>query len=217
MRPAPGWLLIPASASALALSACQAPVAPGDPVGVYAVSGQLEENTCGRTALPASDALEFSVELRQDDEQGHWLVDGELPGFEGDLDAEGQFLFGVEQVSEVSAPGTQTGPNVEQPQDYFAPDLDPQPQTQGGQAGCQISIIETIEGKLYRRLDADGEPVLLDSGDEALADDLEANNRIELAPMPGSNCRASLAVEGGPFLALPCYARYTLRGALSEE
>lgn len=190
--------------------------APGEPVGAYTVQGTLEENTCGRTALPAADALQFGVEIRANGESGHWIVGQELPGFEGDLDEEGNFLFGVEQVNAVIQPGTMTG-GVEQPEDYFA--ADPEQGARRTEGGCAISIIERIEGRISRRFDGDGGVRILDgdASDEGDERDLSADNRIELAPMPGSDCRSTLAVEGGPFLALPCYARYTLTGTLDED
>ena len=35
---------------------------------------------------------------------------------------------------------------------------------------------------------------------------------VRISPAPGSNCLPSLAVAGGPFLALPCEASWTIDG-----
>jgi hypothetical protein len=40
---------------------------------------------------------------------------------------------------------------------------------------------------------------------------------IEVSVMPGSDCKKSLAANGGPFLALPCVAEYQLTGTLLEQ
>jgi hypothetical protein len=48
------------------------------------------------------------------------------------------------------------------------------------------------------------------------AKDLTAYDRIEVSATPESDCSGSLAALGGPFLALPCSARYDLEGKLQD-
>ena len=195
----------------LALMGCQPQELPGEPLGTYAINGALEENTCGQTALPANDPLTFDVQIRVEGTNGTWIVDNP-PGFEGVVDEEGAFLFGVESFSTVIEPGSRMM-RLEQPSDYILGEVS----ASQAEVGCTLSIVEQIDGSIHRRLQADGG---VDSIDEGAADpeaaDLEGENRIDMAPMPGSDCGALLATQGGPFLALPCYARYTLRGELVE-
>lgn len=194
----------------LSLWGCEQEELPGDPVGTYMIVGSLEENTCGQAALPTRNPLHFEVQIRAFGEAGMWIV-GDPPGFDGVLLNDGSFLFGSESFNTVIEPGAMlSGP--EQPEDYING-------TAGKtEIGCTISIVEQIDGRLNRTAltDAGTNNSLAETGLDAMLDDLAGENRIDMAPMPGSDCSPVLATQGGPFLALPCFARYTLRGELID-
>lgn len=197
------------------LAGCEVPERPGELVGRYDVMGALMRNECGSTALPANDPLSFEVEIRDDQGTGIWYL-AEPPSISGSLDAEGAFHFQNNQQTEVVAPGTRTVVDPEDPNDF----LRPEPDIHVNVAGCQMGILETIDGALRRDARGDGgidAPSVDDSGDGEVLADLSATNTIEVSIVAGSDCKASLAANGGPFLQLPCIAEYQLTGTLLEQ
>lgn len=187
----------------------------GDLVGVYAIDGALIENTCGMTALQTVDPLRFEVEVRQSGPVGFWQIE-KRPAQAGSLDEQGKFRFRVEQTSLVGQ--RRTARNDLEPSDFasLTPDFDLETKT------CLMTMRETIEGTLARSLLGNPFDAGPDSDAGSPADtatskyDLTGENSIEVSATPDSDCSDSLAALGGPFQALPCGARYSLRGTLQK-
>jgi hypothetical protein len=197
------------------LAGCEVPERPGELVGRYDVTGALVRNECGASALPINDPLSFEVEIRDDQGTGIWYL-AEPPSISGALGADGAFHFTHNQRAEVEAPGTRTVTDPDDPNDFLAPE----PDIEVNVAGCQMGIVESIDGALFRDSRGDGgigAPGAVESGDGEVFADLTATNMIEVSVMPGSDCKKSLAANGGPFLALPCVAEYQLTGTLLEQ
>jgi hypothetical protein len=204
---------------ALLLLGCNTGKSTGSLVGDYDVRGVLAENSCGQTALPTVNPLEYLVELREDNGIGYWIPDKQTQNT-GSLDGSGAFSFSVSQTAQYGAStttpnatgyqaGQTTTPNL-QPNDFISlqPDFDlKQP------ANCVLTSRETITGMLRRRDAADGGAViaLADAGSE---DDLIGDDTIEITPAAGADCTAALSLNGGTYLALPCLAHYVLHGSL---
>jgi hypothetical protein len=201
----------------LGLCACNQGTKPGALVGSYAVHGVLAENTCGQSALPTANPLDFVVELRTDIGIAYWLPD-KAASTSGTFNDAGGFRFTMSDTQVVQG---SAGPRQEEPSDFLStePDFDlKQRQTRA----CALTRKQTVSGKVMRRIE-DGvvneTPASTDRDaavDEALnaGDDLSAEHLIEVAPSTGSDCNAALAALGGAFLALPCQARYLLSGSL---
>jgi hypothetical protein len=186
----------------------------GELVGTYAIDGALVENTCGMMALPTVNPLNFQVEVRQSGRVGYWQLE-KRPAQAGSLEDDGSFLFRSEQTTLVGR--STSARNDLEPTDFtsLAPDFDLQTKN------CLMTVRETIEGKLTHSLlgnpfDAGAD---VDAGDRERsrnAKDLTGYDKIEVSATSESDCSASLAALGGPFLALPCSARYDLEGKLQD-
>lgn len=159
------------------LGGCDTPPPPGELVGRYRVSGALEADSCG-PGLGANRSIAFDVELREDDASGYWLFGDRAPS-PGTLDDEGNFLF-------------------QQRGGWTL--IDPRPEL--GYAGCHVTQLETIDGKIER------DPLALTADDDALT----GSNTIDVVPVRGDDCSPALASQGGPFFALPCRIEYEISG-----
>jgi hypothetical protein len=193
-----------AVAFALPLSvACRAPqVAPPPDAEQWAVTGALRSNACA-PGLDPIDPLTFGAEIRRDGSLAYWRI-GEQPWVPGTLDRDGRFHFTVRSEVEIYPPSRGTDP-----------ELDP------GTPGCNVTMIETIDGTMSAPSALGDAASANDAGaTEAGAPDgggaaetFSASNRIELVPVAGSDCRRALTSAGGPFPTLPCAAEYALAGA----
>lgn len=193
------------------LSACEAPDLPGKPVGTFAIEGDLVENSCGTTALPAVDPLSFTVEIRDQDGVGTWIMTP--PGVTGRLSSEGAFRFEYTTRYTAIEPGMSM-PTPEEPLDYLR--IAPEPPRV--QPGCALQITEVIAGRVRRSTAQDGGLKNGPPDDAGLARaDLSADNTIEITPTFGSDCSPALISRGGAFSELPCRARYRLRGTRTED
>ena len=201
----------------LGLCACSQGTKPGALVGNYAIHGVLVENTCGQSALPTVNPLDFVVELRTNSGVAYWMPEKASPA-SGTLNDSGSFRFTMSDTQVVKgAPGV----SQEQPSDFLStePDFDLKAQQA---RGCALTRKQTVSGKVARRLE-DGvvnETPSSNARDAAIEEsesgdgDLSAEHVIEVTPTSGSNCDGALAALGGAFLALPCEARYLLNGSL---
>jgi len=182
--------------------ACQKGKLPGTEVGTYQVQGSLTDNTCGASALPAEDSLDFQVEIRRlTSESGLWIL-GDPPGTEGTLKEDGEFSF--VRTTTFVATQPQSLKDVirqESPADYWNGAV----QNEAPSPGCAYTIEERVEGRLTY---TDPDAGMVDAGSVATA--LTGTNKITLAPSPGSDCRDALVANGGPFYTFPCSASYTL-------
>jgi hypothetical protein len=187
-------------------------------VGNYAVHGILVENTCGQTALPTANPLDFLVELRTDAGIAYWMPDKAALA-SGTLSENGSFRFAMSDTQLV-----QSGPGMRQlePSDFLTAEPDFDLKQQQGRA-CTLTRKQTVAGKVARRIedgvvretpDASVRDAAVESEAIEGGDDMRAEHLIEVAPSAGSNCEAALAALGGAFLALPCEARYVLSGSL---
>ena len=202
------------------LCACNQGSKPGSLVGSYAIHGVLVENTCGQSALPTANPLDFVVELRTDSGVAYWMPDKAAMA-SGTLNDSGNFRFSMSDTQVVQgAPGMR----LEQPSDYLSaePDFDLKRQQA---RGCALTRKQTVSGKVARRIE-DGvvnETPSSNDRDAAIEEsssadgDLSAEHLIEVTPASGSDCEAALAALGGAFLALPCEARYSLNGSLDTR
>ena len=197
------WFAWSTLSGPLALGACAQGTSPGNLVGRYAVHAVLVENTCGG-GLPASATLDFQVELREQDGVGYW-VQAKSARNAGSLGSDGAFRFTVSRTAVVS----QAKPALLEPSDFLSTDPD---RDLKQQRGCAVTTKETLAGNLQRWRKADGSVTA--NADAGSGDDLSAEHRIEVSPSSGSDCDSALAAYGGAYNALPCEARYQLRGAL---
>lgn len=192
---------LPLLVVALALAGCEASY-PGEPVGSFDVTGQLEANTCGTDALPARSPIRFPVEIRERSGEAFWRR-AEKPLVSGVVVEDRTYRFAV--GSEV---------------DLIAPDPD------FGIPGCSLTQLETVTVALSEAPDAsDGgaeDAGVGDAGSDGSDGGapvplvLAGDNTIELIPTPGSDCTAATLAGGGPFLALPCRVEYALDGSARE-
>lgn len=205
----------------LLLGACAQGSAEGTLVGKYAVKGALVENTCGQSALPTANPLDFVVEIREDQGVGYWAP-SKASRNAGSVSANGSFRFVTSQTSVIGQ--SQNQRNL-QPQDFVTlnPDFDVMPRS-----ACALTMAQTVAGSVRRRISgaavvnvgssAGASSARVGEDDESSVfagdDDLIAENTIEVSPSSGSDCNPALAALGGSFLALPCQARYVLRGSL---
>src|SRR4051812_37474374 len=132
--------------AALALSTlgCAKAKPAGELVGVYAVAGALEENTCGQTALPTANPLAFNVEVRNAEGVGSWQLE-KKPAFAGLLKADGEFLFQSQGAFPVALPKVKK--DLE-PSDFFAGDSD----ADLNKATCTLVMTESMKGALHRSM-----------------------------------------------------------------
>lgn len=182
----------------LLVSACT-PVYPGESDGDFHLVGELQENSCGETALPAVDPLVFDVELRSDGSgQAFWRRPSS-PAVSGTVH-EGSYHFRFRSAISVY-PGDEVA----------------------GTVGCALIQDEIIE--LATRQPDVGDGGVEGGGDAgAGADDagavgptlLVGTDEVTLTVAPGYDCSATLGSNGGPFIALPCGVRYSLSGSPSE-
>ncbi len=184
-----------------AIGACGPPNYPGEKIGEFALVGALIENTCGHSALPAVDPLQFSAELRADGPNAYWRSTSDRrPIVNGIIDDEGGVRF-----------STRTSILV-WPRDV-----------QAGIAGCSFNQEESIVGTVVLPPDVDagegdgglGDGGNLDAGDSdggagPMPPRFTGTNRITFSPTAGSDCSAALSAAGGPFLAIPCELSYAL-------
>jgi hypothetical protein len=195
-----------ASAPLLALSACNQGTSAGTLVGRYAVHAVLVENTCG-SGLPAQGTLDFQVELREQDGVGYWSP-AKGSRNSGSLSEAGTFRFSASRTTVI----TQSMPAQLQPGDFVS--LDPDRDLKQ-QRGCAVTTDETISGNLQRWRKTDGSVTASAlAADASSTDDLSAEHAISVAPSSGSDCDPALAAYGGKYNALPCKARYQMRGSL---
>jgi hypothetical protein len=200
----------------LGLCACNQGTKPGALVGSYAIHGVLVENTCGQTALPTANPLDFVVELRTDSGVAYWMPDKATPA-SGTLTESGTFRF---SMSETQLVGPAPGMRQDEPSDFLSTEPDFDLRRQQARA-CALTRKQTVSGKVARRVE-DGvvnETPRSDSGaasdeSESADVDLSAEHLIQVTPSPGSSCEGALAALGGAFIALPCEARYVLNGSL---
>ncbi len=158
---------------------------PGESVGTFQVTGTLTENACGPAAVPALNTIEFPVDIRNRKGEAIWRRP-QAPLASGTTDGKGNYHFDF-STSVVVSWGV--------------------PQIQ-----CHLDQKETIsvhiEGPETTAADAGTES---DGGINA-QQTLEGNHTIDLIPVNALNCPGALAIEGGPFLALPCRLEYDLNG-----
>lgn len=188
-------------------AACNPVELPGELVGSYDITGQLVENSCGTGAFPAKNPLEFRVQVRREgDELAQWILD-EPPGSYGSLDETGGFLF--ERQTRYSAiPAHEVHASTYEPSDFWSGTAALPPEAH---VGCVLLITERVQGNLtYMTTNA-----VSDSGVPEPTS-LAGLNTIELTPAAGSDCRATLIENGGPFPAFPCHVQYDLEGQLID-
>ena len=178
------------------LAACE-PVLPGETVGTFDVVGALDANTCGSTAVPAIDPLVFMAEIRVDSNRAFWRRP-DVGSRAGVVMPDGTFRFTFGSLVRVQA----ADPSI-------------------GFPGCVLEQREVLDATVTATESEDlpdaGAPDGAAAGDaDATTDappvELGGTNTIDLAPAAGSDCRALLGANGGPWAALPCGLRYTLRG-----
>lgn len=209
MRPS---LVVPSVFIALACTVGCEPTYPGTALGTYEVVESLTENTCG-SGLAAPSAVHLEVELRADGALGYWRLPGQAVITGSYRDSDGAFEFRTARA-------------------VVAWDANPDT----GVLGCTVEQREVIRGAAVSTSTADasvdgstgdaaadaasadagaldgdaGNPA--DAGASEAPELLVGEHTVEIIPAHGSDCGALLAASGGTFDALPCRARYTLRG-----
>lgn len=199
-------------ALAAALSGCKNAIDDAALVGVYSITGVLTENSCGQTALPAPNPLEYRVEIREKDGVGYWVPSKQSQNL-GSLNAQGQFRFALTQTQVYGM----LAPPIDQPGDFFPASNgrnDPDLIGNQTQAQCVLTLRQTVSGSLHRRNAVDGGGIV-ELGSDEDASDLTADNVIDVTPSSASNCNDALSAFGGTYLALPCSARYVMQGTLA--
>jgi hypothetical protein len=208
------WRSVAAALLCLAL-ACTTSEPPGALVGAYHIDGQLLDNSCGKAALPAAEALKFDVEVRRDDQgRGIWRQ-ATPPARFGQLDEDGAFSFELETSYQIDL---SQGGSLDQlaeidPERLTDPELVERLDSQSVQT-CTLNVRERIGGMLVR--DSSATTTAPDDDTQGQAD-LVADSEIEVRAAAGSYCAPVLAVYGGPFEELPCSATYALEGTLAER
>jgi len=182
----------------LALAGCEPRDNPGETIGVFQVTGSLDENGCG-AAVPALDPINFEVEVRDDYGRGIW-VRGDGPIQTGVQLPDGAYRFRYGATVPVIA-------------------------AQPGYRGCSLQQVELIEvhvapiAPLAPDADDDGGSSAVNDGDAGTdggtperAMELSGLSEIQYTPTSTSDCSPLPVVNGGPWAALPCTLRYTLFG-----
>jgi hypothetical protein len=214
------WPGAPALA-ALSLAACAVPDPPGELIGAYSITGALQENSCGSTAVPAADPLRFDVQVRRDKGIGLWLL-AQPPAHPGRLDDDGDFSFERESSVAVDGRRAQDRPPELTTETQIEALADPerfQRIDDARQRPCRLLVRERIHGRVLR----DGQPdggiddvgTAADAGTAESAD-LIGENEITFRAAPGDDCGLVLERNGGPFIELPCSVRYEIEGTLRD-
>jgi hypothetical protein len=196
---------------------CAMPKRPGELVGAYHISGELTDNSCGSSALPAANRLSFDVEIRQDHGAGLWVRDMPPP-HSGRLNDDGSFAFEFTTSYTVNTmPNEALATGDVDPAKLADPTLVEMQDRQAMQ-GCRLSVDESVNGMLHRdpRSSADAGAVSKASSSTTGDPDLVADNEIAIQTVAGSSCEMVLAAQGGPFKSLPCSAHYDLKGELAN-
>ncbi|MDB4985638.1 MAG: hypothetical protein JWN04_816 [Myxococcaceae bacterium] len=175
-----------AACVALALSAAACSDPPGDLIGAYGITMQLESNSCGPAALPLPDGYRYTAELRADGQHGYWRVP-KAPPLTGTYDA-GIFAFGTTESLELG-------------------------NADAGTLGCTLVRDEELRGQVGLASGSDaGLSDASDAGDGGVDDaPLHATHNISFSANPAGRCAGSRGPLG-PFLVLPCSANYQLVG-----
>jgi hypothetical protein len=199
----------------LALCACKMPDLPGELVGKYAITGTLEENTCGQ-ALPVDMVLRYQAELRVDTLRAYWVV-GPPPAHEGRKLGGDTYEFTLQQTYPVRQDQTE-------PVDPVLAEMDPlalygydplgEP-AEPDEEPCTLIIHESLRATVFEGDNAPSDGGL--SLDEEIEGGLVGKNEIAMRAAAGSHCNRVLASAGGPFEQLPCAAHYALEGELLDE
>ena len=172
----------------LILGGCPPTAEPGEPIGIFSVEGRLQENACGSSALPAQDPLRFQAELRATDRIAYWKMGRQY--IAGSREGRSFALMTSRSVTLIP------------------------PDRAQAITGCAVRQDETIRAELRDALGDGGVATGPDAGDADFSyGSFGGTNTIEFVPVPGSDCRAALSANGGPWLALPCRVRYDLVGA----
>lgn len=121
-------LALPCLGLALTLAGClnfrkvQDGKAPGDMLGLYHVTGKLDDSSCGDGALGSSDKWSFDVKLSRFENDIYWLNGRET--IVGDIASDGRSFSILSEVqTQISAPGR-------------------------GKPGCTVMRHDDAEGKL---------------------------------------------------------------------
>jgi hypothetical protein len=170
----------------------------GEALGTFVVRGSLEENGCS-PGLDPVDPLEFRVDLSRDEGYLTWRMTAGGPPVQGSLSSSGDFR--LRTTMEVEAWPADAANEIR---------------------GCWISQVETITcrptassrdgGAPGADAETSSEDAGVQMGDAGVASgsSFEAVSRIEIVPLPGSDCTPLLLANGGSFPSLPCSARYSL-------
>jgi hypothetical protein len=196
---------------------CTVPKTPGELVGAYHITGQLTDNSCGTSALPAANSLSFDVEIRQDHGAGLWVRDMPPP-HSGRLNDDGSFGFEFTTSYAISGMPNQPAATTDVDPAKLADPTLVDTLDQQALKSCQLSVDETIDGTLLREASADAGTGTSSkaSSSSSAGPDLVADNEIAIQAAAGSSCDMVLAAQGGPFKTLPCSAHYDLKGQLSS-
>jgi len=173
---------------------------PGTSAGTFRVVGSLVENTCG-AGFPVLDTVDFSVEVRDDAPMGYWRLPRQPLVVGSYRDDDGAFEF--RRFASVVA---------------WPADIDV--------VGCTLEQREVIRGNVTISEEGDGGTAdggvdgstPADAGNPgsdagvAAAPTLLGEHVIDIVVARDQDCAALLDADEGRFDALPCRARYTLRG-----
>ena len=186
-------------------SACTQPL-PGEVVGTYRVIMNLEENTCGESAVYLQDGREYSVEIRSDDPKGYWRLADSSPVQGWYEDDTFEFTFS----SLVAASGR--------------PDAGPMACRLQQDELLNVTLVTLATPAAGAEAQADGgadggTETQQDGGAEGIQGDagpaetrLMGEHVLTISAYAGTDCTEALQSEGGGFVQLPCSVRYSLSG-----
>ena len=177
----------------LSTVACVAPDTDnlGEAVGTFDLTGSVDQNSCGASAVPALDPSLFVAELYQSrDGKGVWRV----LGMKGQAGAALANPTSIEGRAEDHHYVFELRSNI--------PVLQPNAET--NQAGCDLVQEETLS---FEVVFASEDGVDHKAGDLIL----EGTHHLEWSPSQASDC-APIVAPPDPFNTLPCGLDYDLYG-----
>lgn len=168
------------------------PPEPPPAVGTFAVTGELQMNSCGFAAMPMPTSYEVNAELAGlPGGEATWRWESNGSTVTGSASAGGTYRFvTARQMVMIAADPFYEIPGCTlEERSEVVVEVDPVPQA--------------TDGGVAEPTDADGGVVTRS---------LEGTYTVDIYPVAGSDCRALLGANGGNFQAMPCQAKSTLEG-----
>ena len=179
---------------------------PGTSHGTFLIHGDLIENECGSSAVPALDPLVFSLELRSDGELAYYKRT-DAPLAYGVV-RRGEWKFQSRELLPVYGADPTIGRgacSLQQHEKFVLREIVQVPPSDAALTESDAAVNDAALDGIDANVSSKGQ-----------IESLEGETVITFSPSAGSDCSASRRERGGPFLTLPCTIRYALSADRSD-